>query len=259
MAPGCGLIEDTASGQSLIQELRATTSLPLRPINPDRDKVARAQACTPQLECGSVYLPQAAPWLNEFLDEVSAFPRAPHDDQLDCASQALNYFREDGGSTCGLRRWLQRTRPGMRRLSSKRRNWRSSRVMDCRRFLITVRWARKDREEAEEQFTTLAEAQKAALSGEARGQFTAARNLAKAKAAGKSLQRCPACKASCAGTSEFSHCNLCGWDSRTRASHNESTVRDKTSRRSRLQCGHRARSTRSAKTIQTPMLTANPC
>jgi len=216
--PDAVLIEDTASGQSLIQELRATTSLPLRPINPDRDKVARAQACTPQLECGSVYLPQAAPWLNEFLDEVSAFPRAPHDDQLDCASQALNYFREDGG----LYVWASAMAAAHAAGDAATEQQKAQLEKFASHGLPSVPYhgplgPARTREEAEEQFTTLAEAQKAALSGEARGQFTAARNLAKAKAAGKSLQRCPACKASCAGTSEFSHCNLCGWDSRTRA------------------------------------------
>jgi predicted phage terminase large subunit-like protein len=92
--PHAVLIEDSASGQSLIQELRATTALPLKPIRPDRDKESRAAAITSLLECGCVFLPQSAGWLDDFLDEASAFPRGAHDDQVDALTQALNYFHE---------------------------------------------------------------------------------------------------------------------------------------------------------------------
>ena len=44
------LVEDAASGQSLIQELRSGTTLPLKPIKPDRDKYERLTAITPVLE-----------------------------------------------------------------------------------------------------------------------------------------------------------------------------------------------------------------
>jgi phage terminase large subunit-like protein len=41
------LIEDAASGQSLIQELQAGTYLPVKPIKPEHDKYARAAAIVP--------------------------------------------------------------------------------------------------------------------------------------------------------------------------------------------------------------------
>ena len=91
--PNHVLIEDAASGQSLIQELRVSTSLPLKPIKPDKDKVTRATAITPLLESGRVFLPQDAPWLNDFLDELSSFPAGVHDDQVDATAKALNYMR----------------------------------------------------------------------------------------------------------------------------------------------------------------------
>jgi predicted phage terminase large subunit-like protein len=56
------LVEDAASGQSLIQELKAGTTLPVLPIKPDRDKVSRANAVTPLIECGKVFIPESAPW-----------------------------------------------------------------------------------------------------------------------------------------------------------------------------------------------------
>jgi predicted phage terminase large subunit-like protein len=90
------LIEDAASGQSLIQELKNSTTLPVKPIKVDRDKVSRAFAVTPLLEAGRVYLPQNAPWLACFVDEHSSFDKGVHDDIVDTTTQALNYFRGSG-------------------------------------------------------------------------------------------------------------------------------------------------------------------
>jgi predicted phage terminase large subunit-like protein len=95
-APSSILVEDSASGQSLIQELR-TTNLPILPIKPDSDKVSRAQAVTPLIESGRVFIPQSAGWLPDFLDELAAFPNAAHDDQVDSLTQALNYLRLNSG------------------------------------------------------------------------------------------------------------------------------------------------------------------
>lgn len=94
--PHAVLIEDAASGQSLIQSLKAETRLPILPVKPQGDKVARASAVAPLVESGRVLLPEGVAWLADFLDEVLAFPAAPHDDQVDSMTQALNWFRENG-------------------------------------------------------------------------------------------------------------------------------------------------------------------
>lgn len=91
--PDIILVEDCASGQSLLQELKTSTSLPIRAVRPDSDKVSRAVAVTPLLEAGRVFLPSGAPWLDVFLDELSGFPNSAYDDITDTVSQALNYFR----------------------------------------------------------------------------------------------------------------------------------------------------------------------
>src|SRR5207248_374737 len=90
--PSAVLVEDSASGQSLIQELR-TTNLPILPVKADSDKISRSQAITPLIESGRVFLPQSAGWLGDFLDELSAFPNAAHDDSVDSLTQALNWMR----------------------------------------------------------------------------------------------------------------------------------------------------------------------
>ena len=94
--PNNVLIEDAASGQSLIQALKAETRLPILPVKPMGDKVSRAHAVSPLVESGRVFLPAEAPWLADFVDEMTSFPAAPHDDQVDAITQALNYLRGEG-------------------------------------------------------------------------------------------------------------------------------------------------------------------
>ena len=105
------LIEDKGSGQSLIQVLRDETLLPVIPIEPVNDKVSRAIGATGPIESGKVYLPQTAPWLQAYEGELSIFPLAPHDDQVDSTSQFINWMRtslvgvafdfESGGTRIG--------------------------------------------------------------------------------------------------------------------------------------------------------------
>ena len=96
------LVEDLASGQSLIQELKYSTALPIIPIKVDRDKLARAQAVTPLIEAGKVFLPESVPWRNEYIDELAAFPTGAHDDAVDSTTQALNYLRHQRLHTWGV-------------------------------------------------------------------------------------------------------------------------------------------------------------
>lgn len=55
--PHAILVEDKASGQSLIQELRLATKFPVLPIKVDGDKRARAEAVTPLFEAGRIFRP----------------------------------------------------------------------------------------------------------------------------------------------------------------------------------------------------------
>jgi predicted phage terminase large subunit-like protein len=92
--PNTILVEDKASGQSLIQELKLSTALPLIPVKVDSDKQTRAQAVTPLMEAGKVFLPQSAPWVSDFVEEMASFPNGVHDDVVDATTQVLNYLRE---------------------------------------------------------------------------------------------------------------------------------------------------------------------
>jgi predicted phage terminase large subunit-like protein len=88
--PSAVCVEDKASGQSLIQELKRETVIPLLAVKVDTDKVLRANAVTPLIEAGKVFLPESASWLHDFIEELSEFPNSEHDDQVDSTTQALS-------------------------------------------------------------------------------------------------------------------------------------------------------------------------
>lgn len=85
------LIEDAGSGISLIQELRDEGQVRPIAIKPDRDKISRLEGQSAVIEAGRVFLPAKAPWLDEFLAEVLAFPYGRFDDQVDSLSQFLTW------------------------------------------------------------------------------------------------------------------------------------------------------------------------
>ena len=87
--PDVILIEDKASGTQLIQELRNQGLYKIKEYKPKYDKVMRAHAQTASFESGQVRFPISAPWLDEFISELSTFPRGKYDDQVDSTSQAI--------------------------------------------------------------------------------------------------------------------------------------------------------------------------
>ncbi len=99
------LVEDKASGQSLIQDLKTPepgkVRLPVIPVKVDTDKVTRAFAVTPLVESGQVFLPEGEPWVLDYVAQLGQFPNAAHDDDVDSTTQALNWLSH-GKSTTGL-------------------------------------------------------------------------------------------------------------------------------------------------------------
>ena len=91
--PEAVLIEDKGSGQSLLQDLRRETALPVIACKANEDKAARLIRVTPMMEAGLVLLPEYAPWLAAFEAELFGFPTVAHDDQVDAFSQYLNWVR----------------------------------------------------------------------------------------------------------------------------------------------------------------------
>lgn len=118
------LVEKAANGPAVISTLKREMG-GIEPIQARGSKEIRAHAVTPEVADGMVYLPHPLEtgneWVHLLLDELTAFPTAKHDDQVDALTQALaglktmqgEIRRASGGST---RR--PRTLAGARGLSS---------------------------------------------------------------------------------------------------------------------------------------------
>ncbi len=87
------LIEDRASGTQLIHALIERGVSHATRYAPDGDKVMRLHAQTATIENGFVWLPREAPWLAEYLRELTLFPAGRHDDQVDSTAQALAWIK----------------------------------------------------------------------------------------------------------------------------------------------------------------------
>lgn len=74
--------KDGKAGTAAIQMLRRLSNLPVMPVDPIGDKVARANLVTPYLQTKRVVI-CSGPWNNEFETELLTFPVAAHDDQVD--------------------------------------------------------------------------------------------------------------------------------------------------------------------------------
>lgn len=100
------LVEDKASGQSVVQTLKAETNLPVVPVPAEGSKMSRAESVTGLFEAGKVLLPPNDPaWLEPWVQEHVRFP-ARHDDQVDTTAHALRHLREQlgrgGGGVAGV-------------------------------------------------------------------------------------------------------------------------------------------------------------
>src|SRR4029077_8132475 len=87
------LIEDKASGTQLIQELIADGCHGVTRYQPECEKIMRLHAQTGMIENGFVHVPETAPWLAEYLHEMTVFPKGKHDDQVDSTAQFLDWFK----------------------------------------------------------------------------------------------------------------------------------------------------------------------
>jgi predicted phage terminase large subunit-like protein len=95
--PTVVLIEDKASGTQLVQELIAEGLHAVTRYRPQSDKIMRLHAQTAMIENGFVHVPEKAPWLAQYLHELTAFPNGKHDDQVDSTAQVLDWFKRGSG------------------------------------------------------------------------------------------------------------------------------------------------------------------
>jgi predicted phage terminase large subunit-like protein len=83
-------IESASNGLPVIDELKATTSLPIIGVTPRGSKIERVEAICGILEAGKLLLPKEAPWLSWWLREIYSFPNGSHDDAVDALQLGLS-------------------------------------------------------------------------------------------------------------------------------------------------------------------------
>jgi predicted phage terminase large subunit-like protein len=89
------LIEDRASGQSLIQDLKILNIRNVAPQKPKLDKVTRFALVTSYFTLSQVLLPRKEPWTKNVIEQLTAFPYVKNDDIVDSVSQFLNYIKQE--------------------------------------------------------------------------------------------------------------------------------------------------------------------
>lgn len=87
------LIEKKANGQAVIDELSQEFG-GLIPLEVEGGKEARAYAMSADVDSGKAHVLDGAPWMPRHLGIVSIFPHGKTDDEVDCWSQAMAYYRE---------------------------------------------------------------------------------------------------------------------------------------------------------------------
>ena len=90
-------IENRANGAAAISTLER--HIPgINKVRPSKSKYDRAFASSDELNAGNWYLPhpQIAPWTDQFLFELSAFPRGKNDDWVDAWTQARERLGGEG-------------------------------------------------------------------------------------------------------------------------------------------------------------------
>jgi predicted phage terminase large subunit-like protein len=86
------MVEPKASGKSVVQSLKAWTAMNVMELPPPvDDKPTRAASIAAYLEAGRCFLIEAA-WNEAFLQQVGAFPRGEHDEDVDNLVNAVNYY-----------------------------------------------------------------------------------------------------------------------------------------------------------------------
>jgi predicted phage terminase large subunit-like protein len=113
------IIEDKASGTQLVQELKQEGGILIKAYSPPTgtDKELRVDAQSISFETGRVFLRRPAPWLSDYIAELTGFPNTKYDDQVDSTIQFLDYMRKPGAMPMEFSDEL------MRRVAAMPRRW----------------------------------------------------------------------------------------------------------------------------------------
>lgn len=86
------LVEDKANGSAIVEALKRIYT-GVTAITPEGGKEARANRCEP-LYRENVWFPsdRISPWMEEYIEEHTAFPAGENDDMVDCSTQGFTWL-----------------------------------------------------------------------------------------------------------------------------------------------------------------------
>lgn len=88
------IVEAQTLGAALASHLKKQIS-GIIPIHVKQSKELRTMSCIPAWQSKNVFipLPEKRPWVRDYVSELTNFPNAPNDDQVDATTLALNQLR----------------------------------------------------------------------------------------------------------------------------------------------------------------------
>lgn len=92
------LVEDKANGPAVVSHLKKNVTGVIE-VNPEGGKVARFFAAAPEWQAGDWYIDRTAAWAEPFVQQITIFPNAAHDDMADMMSQAAIYLQNSALSS----------------------------------------------------------------------------------------------------------------------------------------------------------------
>ncbi len=92
------LIEDKASGQQIIQDLKFSGFKNIKAIRPTLDKLTRFASVTHLFESGAVLIPMHSVFNRVLISEITNFPNSKNDDIVDSISQFLNFIKQQNSN-----------------------------------------------------------------------------------------------------------------------------------------------------------------
>jgi len=116
------LVEMTGNGPAVVAAWRDVLPGVQGVKRPGDSKESRANATVPLFMAGNIWLPHPdeAPWVLDFVRQLTTFPYGRHDDDVDAMSQALNFMRLYNAKGSAPEHGTRKPKPG-------RTNWRQQR------------------------------------------------------------------------------------------------------------------------------------
>lgn len=89
----------SASGKAAVQTIQSESRMPIIELPVLTDKVVGLNQVAPTVEAGVVWLPENHPMIADFVESITKFPAATHDDDVDAFRIGLRYLLFGGAAT----------------------------------------------------------------------------------------------------------------------------------------------------------------